>query len=199
MAPRNHRLLDLDNGMLGTILDVTDESGAMLIQTDLGELRAVDAGYVANHLEHAYALTAHSAQGATFEWTGVIGRPEEFTHEWAYTALSRARRQTALHVVMGLPAREREREENAPPARDRDLAEGQQALANAMRRTEIEQLATERTGPGVSGTGSQPPASEPPLASASPGACSTRPSQLNRIDALRRSTPHRHGPRLTRG
>jgi len=35
-------------------------------------------------------LTGHGAHGATVEWARVIGRPSEFTREWAYTSLSRA-------------------------------------------------------------------------------------------------------------
>ena len=192
VARRNHRLHDVDNGMLGTIVEVNEQSGAMLIQTDLGELRAVDADYAANHLEHAYALTAHSAQGATFEWAGVIGRPEEFTREWAYTALSRARRQTTLHIVMELPAREREREEYAPPAPERDLAESRHALASAMRRPELEHLAIEQTRALV--LAPQTSAREPPASSARPRP--RGPSQLKSIAALREQARAGRGPSL---
>ena len=81
----------MDNGTLGTITDIDTRSQHMLVRTDSGQLRALDYDYVISHLQHAYALTAHGAQGATVDWAGVIGRPEEFTRQWAYTALSRAR------------------------------------------------------------------------------------------------------------
>jgi ATP-dependent exoDNAse (exonuclease V) alpha subunit len=52
----------------------------------------------AGQLEHAYALTAHRAQGATVDETFVLGG-ERLTREWAYTTLSRHRRQARLHVT----------------------------------------------------------------------------------------------------
>ena len=51
--------------------------------------------YIIQHVGHAYALTGHGAQGATATWAGVIGRPEEFTREWGYTAVSRPREWNA--------------------------------------------------------------------------------------------------------
>jgi ATP-dependent exoDNAse (exonuclease V) alpha subunit len=198
VARRNHRRHDLDNGTLGTIVNVDGQSGAMLIETDTGELRVVDAAYAAKHLEHAYALTAHSAQGGTFEWAGVIGRPEEFTREWAYTALSRARRQTTLHVVMELPAREQEREDYAPRAPERDLAAGRQAVANAMKRTETELLAIEVLGASASDPQRQrapSPPTPPPETNRDP--VLTRPSRLRNFDGLRAGNRARPGARLT--
>jgi hypothetical protein len=119
----------------------------MLLQTDAGEPRALDPGYVAEHLQHAYALTAHGAQGATFQWAGIIGRPEEFTREWAYTALSRARRDTTIHLIAEPPQRDREREEYAPPEHPRDVAQAKQALHAAMKRNEAEPLALANASP----------------------------------------------------
>jgi hypothetical protein len=116
----------------------------MLVKTDTGGLRRLDPSYVADHLQHAYALTTHGAQGGTFQWVGVIGRPEEFTREWAYTALSRARTQTVIHVVAEPPERERERDEYAPPAPERDLADVRDAVARAMQTRELEPLAIEQ-------------------------------------------------------
>jgi ATP-dependent exoDNAse (exonuclease V) alpha subunit len=197
VARRNHRALDVDNGTLGTILQVNERSCAMLIRTDRGELRAVDVGYIADHLEHAYALTAHSAQGATFEWAGVIGQPEEFTREWAYTALSRARVGTTLHVVIERPARERKRDEYAPPAPARDLAEGRQALTSAMRRSELEQLAIHQAGTLTAGPEIGASTSEP-LAPASPTPTTAppRPSRLKGVQALRASVGRSTAPKL---
>jgi hypothetical protein len=58
----------------------------MIVQLDSGEPRALSANYVANHLRHAYPLTARGAQGATVHWARVIGRPREFRREWGYAA-----------------------------------------------------------------------------------------------------------------
>jgi ATP-dependent exoDNAse (exonuclease V) alpha subunit len=138
---RNHRGHDIDNGTLGTVIEFDPSSGAMVIQTDTGAPISLDRDYVADHLQHAYALTAHGAQGGTFEWVAVIGRPEEFTQEWAYTALSRARQHTAIHIVAEAPERERQREEYAPAAPERGADGAWDELSQAMRRREFEPLA----------------------------------------------------------
>jgi ATP-dependent exoDNAse (exonuclease V) alpha subunit len=98
IARHNDRSKDVDNGSLGTVATI-GRDGSMVIETDAGESRALDATYVAAHVEHAYVLTAHGAQGGTFTWAGVVGRPTEFTREWAYTALSRACDHTAIHLI----------------------------------------------------------------------------------------------------
>ena len=78
IARRNHKGYDLDNGTLGTIIEL-DESG-MTLADDNGNTRRFNAddpehvAYVSEHLEHAYALTAHGTQGATLA-VGRCGRP----------------------------------------------------------------------------------------------------------------------------
>jgi conjugative relaxase-like TrwC/TraI family protein len=198
VARRNDRVHDLDNGMLATIIEIDQQHSAILIQTDSGELRTVNTGYAADHLEHAYALTAHSAQGATFEWAGVIGRPEEFTRQWAYTALSRARGQTTIHLIMEPGTRERERELYAPRAPDRDPAQAGQALAAAFRQTDTERLAVEH----IAHTAATPESPAPVSSAAAPAspdlaARPARPSQLKGIAALRVRAGPRDGARLT--
>ena len=70
------------------------------------------------HLQHAYALTAHTIQGGTVEWAGVVGHPDDFTRNWSYTALSRARQPTELFLIDAPTERELDRAEIAPqPAR----------------------------------------------------------------------------------
>jgi ATP-dependent exoDNAse (exonuclease V) alpha subunit len=69
---------DVDNGTLATVIAIDPDTGAMLPETDSGEPRALDHEYVARYLEHAYALTAHGAQGATVQWAGV--RPPRRVH-----------------------------------------------------------------------------------------------------------------------
>jgi hypothetical protein len=71
----------------------------VVVRTDAGAQRTLDAAYVIEHLQHPYALTAHSIQGGTAEWAGVVGRPEDFTRKWSYTALSRAREATELFLI----------------------------------------------------------------------------------------------------
>ncbi len=141
IARRNDRHADIDNGTLATVLEIGDRAHRMIIQTDRGHQRELDLAYVHRHVEHAYALTGHGAQGATVEWAAVIGRPDEFTREWAYTALSRARQSTRLHVISQADAHDRERQQYAPEPADQAPAETVAALHRAMARSETEPLA----------------------------------------------------------
>lgn len=138
---QNDRRLDVDNGTLGRVVAVDEQRGTVVIRTDSGDVRGLDRDYVANHLEHAYALTAHGAQGGTFDWVGVIGRPDEFTREWAYTALSRARAQTTIQLIAEPARHVSEREEYAPPAAVSDQGHVYAVLRRAMMRRETQQLA----------------------------------------------------------
>jgi chromosome segregation ATPase len=118
----------------------------VLVRTDAGAQRRLDARYVAEHLQHAYVLTAHTVQGATVEWAGVVGRPEDFTRNWSYTALSRAREPTELFLIDTPTERELDRAEIAPDqARglgdERTLIERVEA---AMRCRDDEDLALDR-------------------------------------------------------
>ena len=147
IARRNDRYRDVDNGTLGTVADTDHQTGAMTVITDSGQRRLLDAPYVAEHLEYAYALTGHGAHGATVEWAGVIGRPSEFTREWAYTALSRARDRARVYVVAEAAAKQREREAYAPPEPERTAGEALNIMVRSMRRREAEALAVEAIVP----------------------------------------------------
>ena len=116
------------------------------MRTDAGAQRRLDAAYVAEHLQHAYALTAHTIQGGTVEWAGVVGRPEDFTRNWSYTALSRAREPTELFILDTPTERELDRAEIAPgQARGlRDERTPIERLEAAMRRRDDEDLALDR-------------------------------------------------------
>ncbi len=94
---RNDRLIDVDNGMRGTVRHLDAER--VVIDTDSGLVRELPAGYVAEHVEHAYALTGHGMQGGTVEHAVVVASPRDLTAGWSYTALSRARgRDTPLDL-----------------------------------------------------------------------------------------------------
>ncbi len=114
VARRNDRERAVDNGMRGTVVAVDPSEKELVVRTDAGAQRRLDASYVAEHLQHAYVLTAHTVQGATVEWAGVIGRPEDFTRNWSYTALSRAREPTELFLIDTPTDRELDRSEIAP-------------------------------------------------------------------------------------
>lgn len=141
IARRNDRHRDVDNGTLGRVAAIDAATGELTLITDSGRRCVLDAGYAAAHVEPAYALTGHGAQGATLRWAGVIGRPEEFTREWAYTALSRARDTTTLHLIAEPPGDCRERAAYAPITPTVGTTDALHRLQQAMTRTETEALA----------------------------------------------------------
>jgi ATP-dependent exoDNAse (exonuclease V) alpha subunit len=163
IARRNDRHRDIDNGTLAQIVEVDRLTGELTVLTDAGQRRLLDASYVAEHLEHAYALTGHGARGATVEWAGVIGRPSEFTREWAYTALTRARGATRIYAIAEATARQRERERHAPPEPERPTTEALDAMKSTMRRREAEALAIEAIEPADLRTTARPRAPRLPL------------------------------------
>ena len=110
---RNDRRADVDNGTRGTVR-AADEAG-VVIETDARTLRRLTADYIAQHLEHAYALTGHGMQGGTVERAFVVAAPHELTKGWSYTALSRASGPTRLFVISD--RQERDRDELAPGER----------------------------------------------------------------------------------
>jgi hypothetical protein len=146
VARRNDRERAVDNGMRGTVVAVDPTEKDLLVRTDAGAYRGFDAPYVTEHLQHAYVLTAHTLQGGTVEWAGVVGRPEDFTRNWSYTALSRARQPTELFILDTPTERELERIEIAP-GQTRGLGDERtpiERLEAAMRRRDDEDLALDR-------------------------------------------------------
>jgi len=146
---RNDRERSVDNGMRATVIAVDPTEKDLVVGTDAGAHRRLDAPYVAEHLQHAYALTAHTIQGATVEWAGVVGRPEDFTRNWSYTALSRAREPTELFILDTPTERELDRTEIAPGQTrgPRDERTPTQRLQTAMRRRDDEDLALDAIDP----------------------------------------------------
>ena len=80
------------------------------------------------------------------QWAGVVGRPEDFTRNWSYTALSRAREPTELFLLDTPTERELDRAEIAPGhARGlRDERTPIERLEAAMRCRDDEDLALDR-------------------------------------------------------
>jgi conjugative relaxase-like TrwC/TraI family protein len=143
VARRNDRERAVDNGTRGTVVAIDPTEKDVFVRTDAGAQRRLDAPYVAEHLQHAYALTAHTIQGATVEWAGVVGRPEDFTRNWSYTALSRAREPTDLFILDTPTERELDRAEIAP-GHTRGLRDERTAIERleaAMRCRDDEDLA----------------------------------------------------------
>ena len=125
---RNDRLIDVDNGMRGTVRHLDAER--VVIDTDSGLVRELPAAYVSEHLEHAYCLTGHGMQGGTVEQALVVASPRDLTAGWSYTALSRARGQTRLLIYDHQLAEERS---EFAPAEQRPTAARGDLLARVQR------------------------------------------------------------------
>jgi hypothetical protein len=150
IARRNDRLRAVENGTRGTVIAVDEVTNDVVVRTDAGAQRTLDTRYVAEHLQHAYALTAHTIQGGTVEWAGVVGRPDDFTRNWSYTALSRARQATELFLIDAPTERELERTEIAPEQAVElgDQRTPVERLDAAMRQRDDEDLALDRIDVG---------------------------------------------------
>jgi conjugative relaxase-like TrwC/TraI family protein len=136
IARRNDRDRDVDNGTLATVRGIHGTRRALIVETDAGGRRELDADYVADHVEQALALTGHATQGATVERAIVVGRASDFTAEWAYTALSRARGRTELHVIAEPSPARQERGRYGPrdpqPALEDTLDDTRRALLRRL-------------------------------------------------------------------
>jgi conjugative relaxase-like TrwC/TraI family protein len=145
---RNDREVDVDNGTRGVVQGTVEQGIA--IETDAGKVRYLPAAYVAEHVEHAYALTGHGMQGGTVECAFVVAAPHELTKGWSYTALSRARGQTRLFVI--IDHEQRERDELAPGERHEQPTEKQlyARIARYMQTRDDEDLALEQLPKGSS-------------------------------------------------
>jgi hypothetical protein len=142
IARRNDRARDLDNGMRATITALDEHDGAT-VRLDSGATRRLDPEYLAGHVEPAYALTGHGMQGGTVQWAAVIGQPHDFSRNWAYTALSRAREPTELFIVDEPGRNEQERQAIAPAAQ-RHTEDTIERMARRMRERDDEDLALEQ-------------------------------------------------------
>jgi conjugative relaxase-like TrwC/TraI family protein len=143
---QNDHELDVDNGVRGTIQHVARDG--VVIESDAKLLYELPAGYVAEHVEHAYCLTGHGMQGATVEHATVLAHAHELSRGWSYTALSRARGTTRLLIAVE-PAKHDERQEIAPPARRPPVAR-EELLARVARRMlerDDEDLAIDQLAP----------------------------------------------------
>jgi conjugative relaxase-like TrwC/TraI family protein len=161
IARRNDRRLDIDNGTFATITALHPDGQGVRLLTDRGQERTLDDRYLRDHLEHAYAITGHASQGATVDSAIVVGRPEEFTREWAYTALSRARDRTTIYLITDRGHNADERGDYAPAEPVREPGDALSSLGRALTQSEAEPLAVERTMSIEAATSLPPRVSKP--------------------------------------
>lgn len=88
------------NGTTGQIVGVDRKHKTVTVRTDDGQLVALSKSYVENpdKFQLGYAITAHSAQGATC-WNSYVLVTNETFRELLYTAASRAKNVTNFYVT----------------------------------------------------------------------------------------------------
>ena len=147
----------------------TSTAAGVVLETDAHTKRQLPASYVAEHVEHAYALTGHGMQGGTVEQAIVVASVGELTRGWSYTALSRAAGETRLLVRDATPA-VGEREDIGPDAPAGPL-EPDEVLARVARRMlerDDEDLAIDQLP--AAGRADDPQLAQRPAPSARPAA-----------------------------
>lgn len=98
VTTRNEARLAVINGQAGTLTGL--DGDRVRVEFDGGRHVDLPAYYAQEHLDHAYATTAHRAQGASVDRAFVLGS-EELYREWGYTALSRHRHEARFYVATG--------------------------------------------------------------------------------------------------
>ncbi len=98
VALRNDRRIGLHNGQRGIVVAINTASRTVVVDST-GSRISVPARYLdAGLLDHAYAMTAHKAQGLTCDRAFLLG-DESLYREAGYTALTRGRRENRLYAV----------------------------------------------------------------------------------------------------
>jgi conjugative relaxase-like TrwC/TraI family protein len=137
LCRRNDRSLGIHNGTRGTLVDLAPS--ALTLRTDAGSLRSLPLRYAAEHLDHAYAVTGHAAQGATLERAFVLLPGQGALREWGYVACSRARGETHVYLA------ERDTIERETPLGDPNPTNPAARAARALERSALEPLALDQT------------------------------------------------------
>jgi conjugative relaxase-like TrwC/TraI family protein len=119
----NDRRAGLYNALLGQVVAVDDEHGLLIRTRSSGLITTVPRQYLAaGHVDHAYALTIHRAQGMTTGRTLVLA-DDRLYRQSLYTALSRGRERNDLYLVGNDPIDDGLREAHGAmplePAEDR--------------------------------------------------------------------------------
>ena len=140
LATRNDRHLNVLNGTRAVIEHIGTTTHTMRCRTEDHQALTIPFAYVENgHLDHAYAMTVHKAQGSTFDCCLVLAG-DQLTKETIYTAMSRGRVDNTLYVVSDHPSdHDAHTSKYEQPALD--------TIRNSIRRTDAQTMATQHTPP----------------------------------------------------
>jgi len=99
LALRNDRRVDVLNGTRAVIERIDHQRRVFECRADDQHKVTIPFDYATDgHLTHAYAMTVHKSQGATFDRCFVLAG-DQLTNETTYTAMSRGRAGNDLYVV----------------------------------------------------------------------------------------------------
>jgi len=90
------------NGDRWTITDVRDDGSLTVRRAGSRGVVMLPAGYVAEHVDLGYAVTAHRAQGITTDTAHVLADPST-TRENLYVAMTRGRNTNKVYVATDRP------------------------------------------------------------------------------------------------
>jgi hypothetical protein len=140
LCRRNYSSLGVRNGTRATV--TAFDRDALTLRADNGATRHLPLMYARDHLEHGYALTGHSAQGATVERAYVLLPDQGAIQEWGYVACTRARSETHLYLS------EHDALERETPLRHLNRTTAPERTARALERSSAEQLALDQARTG---------------------------------------------------
>ena len=198
VCKKNDRRLAVANGTLATITAIHTDSQAIDIQLPSGAHLRLDRAYLSDRtrrreptLEHAYAATAHIAQGLTTDQAFVLGSDAVYA-EWAYVALSRARHRTSFYICEPDLARiepgHRRRDQRLPLERELSRTHRQMSALDSALHAELaglspQELAAKREQVASRLTTSQPTATRPTAAGRLAEARATEAQARAELDA----------------
>lgn len=144
VARRNLPGGQLNNGTRASVIALDHQQRQLTVRT-LDGARTVTLGvdYLeARHLHHAYALTAHLAQGLSVDRARILGSEDGHSREWAYSAATRHR--IAAHFYLTAPDPDRlQRPDHDPLQRIR------QTLGHSTAKTLALETTTARAPEGI--------------------------------------------------
>jgi conjugative relaxase-like TrwC/TraI family protein len=99
MTLRNDYRHGILNGQRGTVIAIGHFSQTLTVAFGTDDTKTIPAAYLdQGHLDHAYAMTIHKAQGLTCDVALVLA-DERLHREAAYTALTRGRHENHLYLA----------------------------------------------------------------------------------------------------